>query len=75
MKKSRGGIRFYIDYKRLNAITKKDCYPIPLIEEILAQFEGTKYFTKINIRQALYQIRISEDSEELTTFLTRFGTF
>ena len=75
VKKSAGGIRFCVDYKKLNAITKKDRYPIPLIEETLAQLEGAKYFTKIDIRQAFYRIRMSEDSEELTTFLTRFGVF
>ena len=75
VKKPGGGIRFCIDYRRLNAITKKDRYPIPLIEETLAQLEGAKYFTKIDIRQAFYRIRMSEDSEELTTFLTRFGAF
>ena len=75
VKKPGGGIRFCVDYRRLNAITKKDRYPIPLIEETLAQLEGAKYFIKIDIRQAFYRIRMSEDSEELTTFLTRFGAF
>ncbi len=41
----------------------------------MTQLEGAKYFTKIDIRQASYQIRMSEDSKELTTFLTRFGAF
>ena len=75
VKKPEGEIRFCVDYRRLNGITKKDRYPIPLIEEILAQIEGAKYFTKIDIRQASYRIRMSENSEELTTFLTRFGAF
>ena len=75
VKKPGGGIRFCVDYRRLNAITKKDCYPISLIEKILTQLEGAKYFTKIDICQAFYQIRMSEDSEELTIFLTRFGAF
>ncbi len=70
-----GGIRFCIDYWRLNAITKKDRYPILLIEETLAQLENVKYFTKIDIRQAFYRIRMSENSEELTIFFTRFGAF
>ena len=46
-----------------------------LIEETLAQPEDAKYFTNIDIRQAFYQIRRSEDSKELTTFLTRFSAF
>ena len=75
VKKPGRGIRFCVDYRRLNAITKKDCYPIPLIEKTLAQLEGIKYFTKIDIRQAFYQIKMSEDLEELTIFLTRFGVF
>ena len=75
VKKPGERIRFCVDYKRLNAITKKNRYLIPLIEETLAQLKGAKYFTKIDIRQAFYQIRMSKDSEELTTFLTRFGTF
>ena len=42
----------------------------------MTQLKGAKYFTKIDIRQAFYyRIRMSEDSEELTTFLTRFGAF
>ena len=75
VKKPGGGIRFCVDYRRLNAITKKDRYPIPLIEETLAQLEGAKYFTKIDIHQAFYRIKMSKDSKELTTFLIRFGTF
>ena len=50
VKKPGGSIRFCVDYRRLNAITKKDCYLIPHIEETLAQLEGAKYFTKIDTR-------------------------
>ena len=48
--KPRGGIRFYVNYRRLNKLTKKDAYPIPLIEETLAQLKNAKVFTKIDIR-------------------------
>ena len=41
----------------------------------MAQLEGAKCFTQIDIRQAFYQIKIFEDSEELTIFLTRFDKF
>ena len=75
VKKPGRGIRFCIDYQRLNAITKKDHYPIPLIKETLAQLENTKYFTKIDICQVFYWIKMSEDSEELTTFFIRFDAF
>ncbi len=75
VKKPEGGIRFCVDYRRLNAITKKDRYLIYLIEETPAQHEDAKYFTKIDICQAFYQIKMSKDSEELTIFLTRFDAF
>ncbi len=75
MKKSGRWIQFCVNYKRLNVITKKDHYLIYLIEETLTQLEDAKYFTKIDIRQAFYQIKMFEDLEELTTFLTRFGKF
>ena len=51
VKKPERGTRFYVNYKRLNTITKKDRYLISLIEKTLAQVEGAKYFTKIDIRQ------------------------
>ena len=49
VQKLSGGIRFCVDYQRLNTITKKDQYSISLIKEILAQLKSTKYFTKIDI--------------------------
>lgn len=53
VKKSKGRIRFYINYTRLNAIIKNNCYPIPLIQEILTPLEGAKYFTRIDLSSFL----------------------
>lgn len=75
VKKLRKEIGSCIDYKRLNAITKKDRYQILLIRKIQAQLKSAKYLNKIDIRQVFYQIRISEDLKNLTTFLTRFDSF
>ena len=74
-KKPGRGIRFCVDYRRLNELTKKDAYPIPLIAKTLAQLKRAKVFTKINIRQAFYKLRMSASSEDLTTMATRFGAF
>ena len=73
--KPRGDIRFCIDYKRLNELTKKDAYLILLIEKTLAQLKNAKVFTKIDIRQAFYKLRIAINSKGLTTFVSRFGAF
>ena len=49
IKKPNGGLRFCIDYCKLNNMTCKDQYPLPLLEEILAQINRAKIFTKLNI--------------------------
>ena len=74
-KKPGGGWRFCVDYRRLNEITKKDKYPLPLIEETLARLGRAKVFTKLDVRQAFYRIRMKESVEELTTFRTRYGSY
>ena len=50
------GVRFCVDYIRLNKLTVKNTYPIPLIKKTLAQLKNAKVFTKINIRQAFYKL-------------------
>ena len=68
-------VRFCIDYKKLNELTKKNAYPIPLIAETLAQLKEAKVFTKINIRQAFHKLRMAASLEDLTTMATRFGAY
>ena len=69
------GIRFCVDYQHLNKLTKKDAYPILLIEETLAQLKNTKVFTKINICQAFHKLKMAANLEDLITFALRFGAF
>ena len=75
VKKADGSLRFCIDFRKLNLLTKKDRYPLPLIDETLARIGRAKLFTKLDIRQAFHRIRMHPDSEELTTFRTRFGAY
>ncbi|KAJ8127922.1 hypothetical protein O1611_g5714 [Lasiodiplodia mahajangana] len=70
-----GGLRFCVDYRKLNALSKKDKYPIPLIDETLARISKAKIFTKIDVQQAFNRIRMHPDDEDLTTFKTRYGSF
>lgn len=73
--KPNGTLRFCVDYRKLNAITKKDRYPPPLIDETLQRLAGCTIFTKLDIRQAFHRIQIDEGSRDLTTFRTRYGTY
>jgi len=76
VKKLRGGIRLCIDYRKLNAITKKDRYPILLIEETIARIVGCKIITKLDIRKAFNRIRIATlEDKELLTFYIPIGNF
>jgi hypothetical protein len=75
VKKPNGGLRFCIDYRKLNNMTRKDRYPLPLLDETLTRMSRAKVFTKLDIRQAFHRIRIDPGSEDLTTFRTRYGTY
>jgi transposase InsO family protein len=70
-----GGLRFCVDYRALNAITKKDRYPLPLINETLERISRAKWFTKLDVIAAFHKIRIAPGDEWLTAFRTRFGLF
>ena len=75
VKKKDGTYRMCVDYRKLNALTKKDRYPLPLIEENLNRIRSAKYFTKIDLRSAYHLIRIKEGDEWKTAFRTRYGHF
>ncbi len=63
IKKPGGGLRFYIDYRKLNAIIRKDRYPLPLITETLRSLSKAKWFIKLDMIVAFYKIRIREGDE------------
>jgi transposase InsO family protein len=74
-KKPGGGLRFCVDYRALNAITKKDRYPLPLIQETFNNITKAKWFTKIDVSAAFHKIRINAGDEWKTAFRTRFGLY
>jgi RNase H-like domain found in reverse transcriptase/Reverse transcriptase (RNA-dependent DNA polymerase)/Integrase zinc binding domain len=74
-RKGDGSLRFCVDYRKLNQYTKKNRYPLPLIDETLVRLARAKVYTKLDIRQAFHRIRMSPGSEELTAFRTRYGLF
>ena len=73
--KSGRGVRFCVDYRRLNKLTVKNAYLISLIKKTLAQLKNAKVFTKIDIWQVFYKLQMAADSEDYTTFSCRFGAF
>ncbi|SLM36095.1 gag polymerase env [Lasallia pustulata] len=73
--KPNGSLRVCVDYQKLNAITKRNQYPIPLIEETLAKVTGCKYLTKLDVIAAFNKLRMHPNSEDYTTFITSMGAY
>ena len=75
VKKKDGNLRLCVDYRRLNDITIKNRYPLPLIGDLLDQLRHAKIYTKIDLRGAFNLLRIAPGEEWKTAFRTRFGLF
>ena len=75
VKKPGGGLRFCVDYRWLNEISRKDSYPIPRIDETLRTIVVAKYISKVDVISAFHRIRIKDGDEWKTAFNTRFGLY
>ena len=64
-----------IDYRGLNNLTIKNKYPLPLIDELFDQLQGAVVFSKLDLRQGYYQLRIRKEDIPKTAFNSRYGHF
>ena len=69
------GWRMCIDYRRLNAVTKKDHFPLPFIDQMLERLTGHDFNCFVDGLSGFYQIPIAPEDQEKTTFTCPFGTF
>ena len=74
-RKPSGGLRLCVDYRALNAITVKNRYPLPLIQETLARICRAKIYSKLDIIAAFNKIRMALGEEWKTAFRTRYGLY
>jgi hypothetical protein len=75
VKKKDNSWRFYVDYRKLNTITVKNKFPLPIIDEFLDEIAGAQYFSTIDLASGFYQIRMVPADEAKTTFKTHHGHF
>ncbi|GJR61092.1 putative nucleotidyltransferase, ribonuclease H [Tanacetum coccineum] len=75
VKKKDGSFRMCIDYRELNKLTVKNRYPLPRIDDLFDQLQGSQFFSKIDLRSGYHQLRVHEDDIPKTAFRTRYGHF
>ncbi|GJV19948.1 reverse transcriptase domain-containing protein [Tanacetum coccineum] len=75
VKKKDGSLCMCIDYRELNKLTIKNRYPLPRIDDLFDQIQGSHYFSKIDLRSGYHQLRVHEDDIPKTAFRTRYGHF
>ncbi|KAG3173118.1 hypothetical protein PC128_g18342 [Phytophthora cactorum] len=75
IRKPDGGIRFCIDYRRLNAVTVTDCYPMPLVDDILDVLGDARLFSTMDIALGYWNVPMAEDIISKTAFTCKYGLY
>lgn len=75
VKKKTGEWRLCVDYRRLNAYTVKNKFPLPIIEELFEELVGAQWFTTLDLRSGFHQIMVTREDQNKTAFQTHSGHF
>ncbi|GJR47292.1 putative reverse transcriptase domain-containing protein [Tanacetum coccineum] len=75
VKKKDGSFRMCIDYRELNKLTVKNRYPLPRIDDLFDQLQGSSVYSKIDLRSGYHQLRVREEDIPKMAFRTRYGHY
>ena len=75
VQKKDGSFRFCVDYRKLNAVTRKDAYPLPRIDDTLDTLSGAHWFTTLDLISGYWQVEVDPADREKTAFCTPEGLF
>ncbi|GJQ98969.1 putative reverse transcriptase domain-containing protein [Tanacetum coccineum] len=75
VKKKDGSFRMCIDYRELNKLTVKNRYPLPRIDDLFDQLQGSSVYSKIDLRSGYHQLRVREEDIPKTAFKTRYDHY
>ena len=75
IRKKDGTLRFCVDYRKLNGVTKADTFPFQKIDDLLDQLGKSKYFSTLDLKSGYWQIKVHPSSQENIAFTTHQGLF
>ena len=75
VRKKDASICLCVDYRRLNAVTRADAYPMPRIDELINQLGQAQYITTLDLTKGYWQVPVTEQDEPKTAFTTPFGLY
>lgn len=73
--KKDGSLRFCLDFRKLNSVSKFDPYPMPRVDELVENLGKAKYLTTLDLCKGYWQVPLTPESKEMTAFKTPFGHF
>ena len=75
VKKKDGSLRFCVDYRKVNTVTRKDAYPLPRVDDTLDTLAGSRWFSTLDLISGYWQVEVDQEDREKTAFSTPEGLF